>query len=162
FGAGWSLEGLQQLIVSPDDSVLLIDGDGNALLFQPPATPGQPYVSPAGDFSTLERLPDGTFRRTLTDQTVYLFDNENRLILVRDRNGNQTSYSYNNLGQFVQLTDPAGLHTDLAYAGNLVTITDPANRITQLELDTDGNLVQLTNPDGSTSSWTYDARHLLT
>src|SRR5262249_52467149 len=51
-GSGWGLKGLQQLVVNPDGSVLLIDGDGTALLFTPPTSAGEPYGSPDGDFST--------------------------------------------------------------------------------------------------------------
>src|SRR5262249_47288976 len=49
FGSGWGLAGLEQIVPNADGSVLLIDGDGTTLLFQPPAAPGGPYVAPAGD-----------------------------------------------------------------------------------------------------------------
>ena len=42
----------------------------------------------------LEKLPDGTFRRTTKDQMVYEFDTNNKLVSVTDRNGNQTSHVY--------------------------------------------------------------------
>src|SRR5262249_15391886 len=79
FGSGWGLAGLQQLVVNPDNTVLLIDGDGTQLLFRPPATPGGAYIDPLGDMSMLERLHDGTFRRTLPDQTTYVFNAQNIL-----------------------------------------------------------------------------------
>jgi hypothetical protein len=34
------------------------------------------YMAPPGDFSTLERLADGTFRRTMKDGTVYSFNSQ--------------------------------------------------------------------------------------
>ena len=90
FGSGWGLAGLQELVENPDGSLLLIDGDGSELLFDSPARPGEPFRAPPGDFSRLERLPDGTFRRTFKDQTVTAFDADGRLASVRDRNGNET------------------------------------------------------------------------
>src|SRR5262249_46133548 len=129
FGSGWGLAGLQQGVQDADGSVLLIDGGGSTLLFQPPATTGGPYVSPAGDFSTLVQLADGTFRRTLKDQTVYSFDAQGQLATVRDRNGNQTQYVYDTGGRLTTIIDPVGLQTTFSYTGNLVTgITAPARR----------------------------------
>jgi RHS repeat-associated protein len=158
-GAGWSLAGVQQLIINPDNSALLVDGDGTVLLFGPPPQAGQPYVSPTGDFSTLVQNSDGSFTRTLKDQTVYQFSVAGLLTSVTDRNGNQTVYSYDAASRLVQITDPVGLITTLAYANNQVTITDPANRVTLLQLDGSGNLVQITAPDTSTVRYAYDAEH---
>jgi RHS repeat-associated protein len=158
-GAGWSLAGIQQLIVNPDNSVLIVDGDGTVLLFGAPAQAGQPYLSPTGDFSTLVQNADGSFTRTLKDQTVYQFSAQGLLTSVTDRNGNQTSYGYDGSGRLTQITDPVGLVTTLAYANNQVTITDPANRVTLLQLDSSGNLVQITAPDSSTVHYAYDAQH---
>src|SRR5262249_22746084 len=92
FGSGWGLAGLAELVINPDGSVLLVDGDGRELLFEAPPTAGAPFIAPPGDFSTLERLADGTFRRTLKDDTTHYFDGQNRLERVRDRNGNETRY----------------------------------------------------------------------
>ncbi len=161
FGSGWGIAGLQQLVVNPDGSVLLIDGGGTEEVFEAPATAGGPYVAPAGDFSTFERLPDGTFRRTLTDQTVYTFNAQNQLAQVRDRNGNATVFSYDAAGHLTKITDPVGLTTTFSYnaAGKVAVITDPAGRITQLAYDAAGNLAQVTDPDGSQNRWEYDAAH---
>jgi RHS repeat-associated protein len=162
FGSGWDLVGHQQLVEDPDGSVLLIDGGGSQLLFSPPPHPGDPYVSPAGDFSTLVRLPDGTFQRTLKDQTVCAFDDAGRLATVTDRNGNQTRYQYDLGDRLVAIVDPVGLETTFTYAAGQVAITDPAQRVTTLHLDDQGNLVAVTDPDGSERHWEYDGQHHLT
>ena len=163
FGSGWSLGGLQQVVENSDQSLLLVDGDGTTLLFEPPTTPGGPYVDPAGDFSTLVELPDGTFRRTLTDQTVYNFNFQGQLASMRDRNGNQTQYLYDVAGRLTTILDPVGLRTTFSYTGNLVTgITDPDQHTTVLKYDGAGNLVAVINPDQSERQWAYDANHLLT
>ncbi|HEY2415095.1 MAG TPA: RHS repeat-associated core domain-containing protein [Pirellulaceae bacterium] len=163
FGSGWGLVGLQQIVENPDGSLLLIDGNGTEELFQPPPAAGTIYDSPTGDFSTMERLVDGTFRRTTTDQTVYNFNNDNNLASVRDRNGNTTTYTYDASGHLTLITDPVGLPTTFAYTGGLVSsITDPAGRTTQLGYDGEGNLTQATDPDGSKDQWQYDADHHLT
>ncbi len=163
FGSGWGLAGLQEIVENEDGSVLLIDGDGSQLLFEAPTAPNNSYASPAGDTSTLVRLADGTFQRTMKDQTIYDFNLENKLELVRDRNGNETQYVYNTAGQLTQMIDPVGLATTLTYTGGKVTsITDPANRITQMEYDSKGNLIKVTDPDNSAKRWEYDNEHHLT
>jgi RHS repeat-associated protein len=156
FGAGWSLVGWQEIIENPDGSVLLLDGDGTQLLFGPPVSTGNPYISPTGDFSRLEKLSDGTYRRTLKDQTVYAFNAQRRLISIRDRKSNLTQYTYNAAGQLTQITDPVNLKTTFTYTSNRVTqIKDPANRITKLEYNATGDLIKLTHPDNAVWQWEY-------
>ncbi|NET39337.1 MAG: RHS repeat protein, partial [Cyanothece sp. SIO1E1] len=163
FGSGWGLAGVQQLVENEDGSILLIDGDGSELLFEAAAESPGAYVAPPGDFSSLERLPDGTFRRTLKDQTVYSFNSNNRLVLMADRNGNETRHVYNAAEQLTQIIDPVGLETTFTYTGRRVTqITDPTGRVTQLAYDAAGNLRQVTDPDGTTRTWEYDSQHHMT
>jgi RHS repeat-associated protein len=158
FGSGWGLAGLQELVVNNDGSVIIIDGDGSELLFEKNAE-GAGYKSPIGDFSTLERLGDGTFRRTMTDQMVYTFNADNLLAGMRDRVGNETTYSYQNR-LLTKMVDPVGLETIFAYSGNKITaITDPAGRSTRLTYDVNGNLTKITDPDGTSRTWGYDAGH---
>ncbi len=163
FGSGWGLAGLRQLIENPDGTVLWIDGDGGEILFDAPGAPGQPFVAPPGDFSVLERLPGGTFRRTTKEQTVYEFDSGNRLTSVRDRNGNTTRFDYDAAGRLIKITDPVGLETSLAIGtnGQISTITDPAGRATRLEYDAGGNLIRITDPDSSQRNFEYDVDHHL-
>jgi RHS repeat-associated protein len=162
FGSGWGLAGLEQIFVNDNKSLLLVDGDGSELVFQPPQSAGQPYISPPGDFSTLERLADGSFRRTFTDQTVHQFNSQNVLASVSDRNGNSIQYAYAG-GLLTSITDPVGLVTSLVYAGGkLSTITDPAGRATAFAYDAAGNLIRATAPDSTRREWRYDSNHHLT
>ncbi len=161
FGSGWGIAGWQQLVESSDGSLLLIDGDGSELLFEAPSAIEGDYLSPPGDFSTLERLADGTFVRTTKEQMVYTFNSSNQLASVRDRNGNETRYLYNTSGQLSSIIDPVGLATNFSYnsLGRVASITDPAGRVTQLDYDSFGNLIRVTDPDNTTRNWRYDSRH---
>lgn len=126
FGNGWSLADWQEIVVNDDDSVLLIDGDGTHQIFQAPAQAGDVYESPPGDYSRLERLADGTFRRTLRDQTVTTFNAQNQLATVQDRNGNTLTYLYDAEGQLTAMRDAVGLETTFTYTeGRVTAITDP-------------------------------------
>ncbi|MFN9965151.1 MAG: hypothetical protein ACK52F_00065, partial [bacterium] len=159
FGSGWGLAGLQEIVVNADQSVIIIDGDGSELLFE--KNDDGSYDSPVGDFSTLERLNDGTFRRTMTDKTVYSFNGENLLTKMRDRVGNETQYVYENR-RLMKMVDPVGLETTFTYSNSrIIEIKDPAGRSTKLTYDTNGNLIKITDPDGTSRTWEYNADHLM-
>jgi RHS repeat-associated protein len=165
FGSGWGISGWQELVENFDGSVLLIDGGGEELVFDKPATAGSSvYVSPSGDFSTLEKLPDGTFRRTMKDQTVYTFNSNLQLSSVQDRNGNETQYIYDTSNKLIEIIDPVGLKTSLTYngEGKVSQITDPAGKLTLLNYDAAGNLISVTDPDTTTRTWEYDSKHHMT
>ncbi len=159
FGAGWGIVGLQRLIHEADRTVMIVDGDGSELVFNFDAQLNK-YIAPPGDFSSLERLGDGRFRRTMPDQLVYQFDVDGRLLSETDRNQNKTVYAYDAQGRLTTITDPVNLVTLFAYTGSkLSSITDPANRQTRFEHDAQGNLTRITDPDGTSRTWGYDADH---
>lgn len=89
-------------------------------------------MAPPGDFSILERMPDGTFRRTTKEQSVYTFDSGERLARIVDRNDNTTAFEYDVAGRLIKITDPVGLETRLTIGadGRIASIIDPANRVT--------------------------------
>jgi RHS repeat-associated protein len=143
-----------------------VAGNGGFVNFFPAPAPlpvATSYTSPGGDYSTFEKLADGTYRRTTLDKTIYEFDGAGRLIRMTDRNGNQTNWHYDSSGNLIRMVDPVGLTTNLAYtSGKLTSITDPANRVTRFEIDASGNLLSITDPDGSKRSFEYDSDHRMT
>ncbi len=161
FGSGWGLADWQELVVSDDGHVLLIDGDGSQRLFRPDPSDSSRYVSPPGDFTRLERLSDGSFLRTFTDGTRSQFDERRQLATVTDRNGNTTRYLYDARQRLEKLIDPVGLETRFEYGshGRVSLITDPAGRRTELTYDHSGNLTRIVDPDGAVRRWEYDERH---
>jgi len=162
FGSGWGIAGWQELVENPDKLVLLIDGDGGELVFDAPTTTIGVYGAPPGDFSRLEKLSDGTFRRTLKDKTVYSFNSANHLISVKEPEGNETKYVYNPAAKIARIVYPAWLSTTFAYVnGKVSEIIDPAGRTTQLEYDTAGNLQKIVDPDTKARTFSYDTeRHI--
>ena len=159
-GAGWGIEGLAKLHLIDANSVLLVSGEGGAILFSGGPTA---FTPPAGDFSTLVNKPDGTFTRTLKDGTQIHFDSQGLQRSVVDRNGNTTSFAYDGQGHMTSITDPAGLTATLGYTGgHLSSVTDPAARTTSFDHDTEGNLIKVIFPDSSFRSFGYDSRHLMT
>ena len=162
WGAGWGLSGWLQLTENDDDSVLLINGDGSEMLFRRSEAADAAYIPPPGDFSTLEKLADGTFQRVHVDGTIQEFNSANVLSSEADRNGNTVSFNYSPEGRLISIVDPVGLRTDFIYEGERVReVVDPEGRSTRMDYDQFGNLVRITDPDGSMRSFNYDSRHLM-
>lgn len=161
-GSGWGIAGVQELVENADGSVLLIDGDGSDTVFEVSKTNPNEYAPPASDFSELVKLADGTFQRTTKDNTVFRFDEKNRLVSVTDKNQNVTQHIYSE-DRLVKMIDPAGLATDLSYEnGRVSRITDPAGRVTELTYDVAGNLVEIIDPDATKRTFGYDSEHHMT
>jgi len=120
------------------------------------------FVTPLGDYSTLERNPDGTYTRTLKNGTEIDFDQDGFQTSVVDRNGNTTSFAYDGNDNLTTITDPVGMVTTLEYTNGLLSkVTDPASRETLFEHDAAGNLIKITDPDGTFRQFSYDADHKL-
>ncbi len=160
FGNGWSIDELSQVVANPDGRVLLINGNGTQLVFGKGV--GDTFVSPPGDFSTLQKLPNG-YQRTFNNGSKFVFSADGYIRSKLDRNGNITTFEYSGIGLVTKIVDPVGLAQSFEYeSGKVVRIIDPAGRRTQLSYDSDGNLATVTDPDGSVRHWTYDSKHLMT
>jgi YD repeat-containing protein len=181
FGRGWSLVGLQELLLTRtgqandtplyrdrtvtakvDNSLPIgfVDGNGQTIVYRPSDKQGNilHFVGPRGDYSKLEKnLIDGSHRRTMIDQTVYVFDAWGQLESVTDRNLNQTTYSYDNKGHLIGITDPVGLQTLFTVVGDRITeMRTPDGRVVKFNY-AGNDLQKITDPEAGERSWTYDA-----
>ena len=121
------------------------------------------FFSPPGDFSTLVKNDNGTFSLSLTNGTRIDYSAQGLQSSAVDRNGNSTTYSYDEEGRLTRITDTVCLATDFVYSdGLLVSITDPGIRTTIFEHDINGNLIRIDDADGSSKKFAYEARHLVT
>ena len=73
-----------------------------------------------------------------------------------------TTYTYDPLGRTTRVTLPDGSHTDYAYTGNTVQMTDAAGKWKRYTIDGVGNLVKVTEPVVGDTTYTYDAVNHLT
>ncbi|HWP37513.1 MAG TPA: RHS repeat-associated core domain-containing protein [Gemmatimonadales bacterium] len=165
YGHGWSIAGLQRIIVQ-GNGLAVTGGDGSIAFFANCATGCNTYVSPRGDFTTLTKRSDGGgYDRTWPNGTKVEFNAQGLMTGVVDRYGNRTSYGYTGTpARLVSITDPIGLVTTLGYdgAGKLDYIRDPGGRTTDVTVNTAGDLTQIADPDGVVAlRITYDANHVL-
>ncbi|WP_158230985.1 peroxidase family protein [Rhodopirellula bahusiensis] len=184
FGAGWGVSGLREAKLDWRsaggggggggitayflDNVLIVDGDGGEILYQrDPSKENQFKSFASGDYSTLTQEGLNSLVHRMKNGTTYRYEfvfGENRsgrpetlqLISMTDRNGNTTSYRYDNGIGITEIVDPVGLSTTFVYVGDHVaSITDPAGRTTKLSVENNG-LTSIEDPDTTVRTWSYD------
>lgn len=153
-GIAWSHSYDIFLAQKEDGAVVLYDGNGKWRLFD---FVNGAFVGQAGDYSNLVKKGDGSFKLTQKDGTNYIFGADGKIAAIVDRNGNAITFVYTG-GNLVTVTDPAGRVTALSYdaANHLISITDPAGN--NYAFTYGGNtLTSVIYPDGETWRYTYDA-----
>ncbi|EOI1352454.1 RHS element core protein [Citrobacter amalonaticus] len=91
------------------------------------------------------------------------YDTRGRLVSQKDAQGHETRYGYNDAGDLTAVTGPDGVRTETAYdaAGRAVNTTT-GGLTRRVEYDTAGRVTQLTNENGSHTTFTYDLSDRLT
>jgi RHS repeat-associated protein len=150
-GRGWSIAGFQHAYEQTDGSVLITEGDGSAIYFK---KSGSTYITPDGDFSTLEDVTGGKWKRTYPDGTIVSFDQYGRQTNVEDRFGNETAFtgSGNQLTSYYDLDD-TNRKIVLSYTDTTVTVTAQVpgtSRSAVFHKLTTGYVHRIDDPDGVT------------
>ena len=174
FGAGWSLAGVQELLLTRNDgksellyrnkgidsldkvdntaSVAIVDGDGTTIFYRPAGTTIDPltghkllaYTSPLGDYS-----------KFVKDITVGTYTRT-----LKDG----TVYLFDKWGQIAEIKDLNGNRTKFTYdtTGHLTDITDPVNQVTHFDIDGSGRVSKMTTPGGLETRFYYNGDDLET
>ena len=114
--------------------------------------------------------------------TSYTYNDRSQLTGVERADGSTVEFEYDDFGRLISQTNPEGaskqwvyndddtLHISIDENGietiysyndenkQVKTVTNALGDIINLDYDTDGNLIQVSLPDGSSSSWDYDSR----
>jgi YD repeat-containing protein len=144
--------------------------DGGFWVFGPGNGTTWPLASPTSANASLTLTNNGT-QWTLTFQ-----NGEKRnftyatglLSSIVDRNGNTTQLSYDSGGtRLITVTDAASRHLNFAYnspfSSRLITgVSSDVGQTLSYSYDSQGRLIQVTKPDLSTISFTYNAQSLIT
>ena len=148
--------------VSPDGTRIVISDRLNDAIYLFRFQTQDAYQASPGEVSTLTKNPNGSFTRTFPDKSRIEYDALGRQVTEIDRNGNTTSLEYDSQSRLVRVTDAVGQQTNIAYAGaRISSITDPANRTTNFEHSSSGDLTRIEFPDGTDKRFTYDNQHRL-
>jgi RHS repeat-associated protein len=167
FRAARQYDGEDNLVVeltyNPDRSTTVVDGLGHESLYT--FDERNTLISetdPLGEM--VEKTYDDQFQiSSITDannNTTSLTWSENgmNLVGIQDALGGETSISYDDLNNPLEVIDPLGHLTSYTYDGTLLTsVTDALNGTTNYSYTTEGYLESVTDPLGNITSYTYDS-----
>ncbi len=147
-GPGWSMDVAQRFEVR--DGVVAVGPSGREVFFFPAgngyrSADGANAENKAGEWSVL--WPNRSTSR---------FDRAGREIERRDRNGNATTYAYDERGRLARIGAVEGRSLRLRYGdrGRLVEIADAGARCSY-EYDASGRLATVTDSDGWRTAYRY-------
>ncbi len=180
FGAGWSLDNVEQLL-SVTGGLILEEPGGSSLWFANGTGGG--YVTPAGDFSSLVKNGDSSYTRTMPDGTKINFNPSGLQTSIVDRDGNTTSFTYNTSNLLTSITDFNGQTTTLSYSSGLLTsiedpalrtatltysgaqltsISDPASEVWKYAYNSSNDLTMLTDPRSNAATFSFNSNERVT
>jgi RHS repeat-associated protein len=130
--------------------------------------------SPTGFFKSTIKWNDADngWNLKLKDGTVYVFGHEAALQAIRDRNGNETRFTWSTtnffgagIGNLVRVTSPNGRWLDLTYyAGSprVYQVKDNIGRTWTYGYDANENLTTVTDPENHTTTYLYNPNNQMT
>jgi RHS repeat-associated protein len=131
--------------------------------------PKDAYTCKEGEFSYILKNTDGSYSRYLKDGTKINFNTLGVETQEIDKNGNTTAFSYadqnadGKADELTSITLPTSQAYNFTYAnGKVASISDPAGKVTRLNINATGDLTQITNADNTQRIFAYDAKHLMT
>jgi virginiamycin B lyase len=158
YGPGWSIAGVDQLVVDSSGGLIWVTGTGGSRYFQ---ASGSTYISPPNDLGSMVKNGNGSYTYTAQDQTQWDFNSSGLLTEILDPHGLMTTFTYSS-GLLATEVQPDGGTTTFGYSSGLLrTITEPGNRVVTMTHDASNNLTQITLPDGTQRNFTYDSNHRL-
>jgi RHS repeat-associated protein len=160
FGLGWSTKYDEYIEIFSDGGHML--GlhlpDGRAEYYGRSDTSGvfTNLITSSGDQIT--KNPDNSYTVTYKDGRVHQFDSVGKLLWQKDRNGNQTTLTYDASNHLTGITDPVGRTLTLTpnTNGTISQISDTTGVIaTYTYISGTTRLQQVTYPDGSKYKFEY-------
>lgn len=158
-GTGWH-HSYEIFLAVQSDKVFFRNGDGSITAYTLNATGG--YDSPAGNYTTLAKNGDGTFTISNRNGLRHNFGTDGKLTSIVDHYGNSLTFNYQN-GDLVTITDPAQRQIILEYdttatPHRITSITDPAANKYYFDYEpTTGLLSKVTNPLADTQPGTVQS-----
>jgi RHS repeat-associated protein len=142
-------------------------GDGSAWLFTSNRT-GWTLTSPVDERATLAYSSKTGYTITLRDGSVELYNINGFLAALKDRNGNQTTITYDgtSYNRLTKVTDAAGRTLQFNYANGILpkevtSIQDSAGTIATYAYAASARLLSVTYADGSIINYNYDSNGLM-
>lgn len=167
-GHKWTNRYFSRIRLAPDsrpadvpEAALAARGDGGLYQF---VFRNGAYTAPPGLAERLERKTD-LFGQTTgwtyanMDDELETYDDEGKLVRIRNRAGLEQSLAYNDLDQLIRIEDDAGRALTFEYdpvTGQVVRMRDPLNRAYLYEYSEYGSLTKVTYPGATTREYHYE------
>ena len=164
FGRGWTSDFEERLQVFNSTHIIYWRGSGNTWIFEAPVgctSCAYNLTSPANQQASLQ-YDSATTLYTLSfkNGTTKVFSNSGRLLEAIDRNGNQTTVSYDSSDRIATVSAPGGQWISFTYGDsqyvNLATLAQDAVGTVAAFSYVDSNLTQVVYADGSQINYAYD------
>ena len=130
--------------------------DGRAVYFSQ-ASAGAPFLpTTPNEYSQIIKNPDDSFLLLNKDGSSRAFTPTGKLLWLKDRQGLQTTLTYDGNGVLTLITDPVGRTINLTTPlGQVTEISDGVGSIAQYLYNPDGTLQSANFPDGSRFQFEY-------
>jgi YD repeat-containing protein len=170
FGAKWRSTYEERIVMSTDNFVTYLRGDGTFWTFGVGATYTSWVVSgPANAEAVLntDTSTNSYFTLTFSNGEQRRFDGTTgRLTTIIDRNGNTTLLTYDSSGRLTTVTDPVSrtltFTYDATFTNQVASVSSSVGVSYSYAYDTSGRLIKVTKPDQTTVSFTYDSQSRIT
>jgi RHS repeat-associated protein len=154
-GPGWTHTYAASLAVQGNGDVLARGEEGQEVYFTKQANGS--FVGAAGARAALTTVAGG-YELRRTDQVVYAFNSQGRLLSIKDRNAQGVTLGYDGQGRLATVTDAANRQTTVSYnASNLVSQVSTVGGRSVSYGYTSGRLTLFTDVRGKNWTYTYDA-----
>ena len=165
FGYGWTSSFSEHFVVNKTSKITtLYQSDGSTVPFTEGS--GESFTAPGWTQDTLSGSEGSGYTLTLVNQTKYKFaGSSGRLESMTDRDGNETTLTYNGSGELTTITDPSGRTIKLAYNGEglVESAEDPMGHVVKYTYESK-NLKSVTQPAEAGLRWQvqYNGSHEMT
>lgn len=164
FGRGWTSSFEERLQTFNSNHTIYWNGSGNIWVFKKPVgctDCAYSVISPLNQHASIQ-YDASIGQRTLSfsDGTKKTFNYSGQLLAIIDRNGNQTTVSYDNSNRIAMVNAPGGQQISFTYNNlqntNLATsILDTVGTVATFNY-ANSNLTQVIYADGSEINYGYD------
>jgi YD repeat-containing protein len=110
-------------------------------------------------FDKLVKNSNGTFTLLQQNKTIYEFNADGQLLKLQNSKSQALTFQYDSQGRLSQIKEPvSGVYLNYTY-GNynlLATVKDSLNRQVRLSYDANHNLISITDPANRITRYTYN------